>query len=409
MHIVRCINTLTYGLVITTTLFAAFNCGGSVKSKTDDPGGAGGSSDGESGGTAGSENVPGGGSAGNSTDGMTFGGAESTGGTTASINSCQDGKKSLNEDGIDCGFICRTPCLQTGKCSTDADCAVGRCVSSRCEVTLSGVNATDLTLSTAQAPYVLNEDIQVGQTLEVGPGVVIIGNGHAIRAVNDVSLLGTAEQRITLKNVRLLPGSTDHKLPAKVRYENVDFIDSDILPATGSARYLSFVMIGCRVTGSKDLYVWYPFNELRIERNVFISTGGISVGVNTSISSASISHNYFEDVSVIERTNASIFVWANYSNNPISVQYNTYASVGAPSVAVTGDGCLVNASNSYWGTTDESVIAKMIFDKNDDLTVKDTIAYEPFLTSPDPTTPDRNGNFVAPSLTGGTSSTGGTS
>lgn len=40
-----------------------------------------------------------------------------------------------------------------------------------------------------------------------------------------------------------------------------------------------------------------------------------------------------------------------------------------------------------WGTTDESVIQSMIYDKNRDLNSAGVISYKPYLTQPDPATP----------------------
>ena len=46
------------------------------------------------------------------------------------------------------------------------------------------------------------------------------------------------------------------------------------------------------------------------------------------------------------------------------------------------------ATGNWWGTTDIGTIEGMIYDRNDDSDSASTIPFEPFLTAPDPLTPD---------------------
>ena len=51
-------------------------------------------------------------------------------------------------------------------------------------------------------------------------------------------------------------------------------------------------------------------------------------------------------------------------------------------------GGLLDATENYWSTTDETVIESMILDVNDDLGLNRAIPYSPVLTAPHADTPD---------------------
>ena len=130
------------------------------------------------------------------------------------------------------------------------------------------------------------------------------------------------------------------------------------------------------------MYLWYPVSDVYIERNIFIDSGGISVG--TSDVTVYIRNNVFSN-----QNSYAVEDWASYDPSQTIVEYNSFLipnrdalllRIGNSSTAMVG-------INNWWGTTDESIIQAMIYDRNDDLNCASYIEYLPFLTTPHPDTP----------------------
>ncbi|HEY8907969.1 MAG TPA: hypothetical protein VIM63_18235, partial [Rhodoferax sp.] len=120
-----------------------------------------------------------------------------------------------------------------------------------------------------------------------------------------------------------------------------------------------------------------------IERNIFKNTGGVSVG--TSSVFVYITNNIFTG-----STNGyAIENWASYGGENIFVSKNSFLDVGKVALMLPGgyNSSAITATNNYWGTTTQSAIQSMIYDKTNDLSSAGYISFLPFLTQPDAATP----------------------
>ena len=70
----------------------------------------------------------------------------------------------------------------------------------------------------------------------------------------------------------------------------------------------------------------------------------------------------------------------------LEVTANTFEADESPVVALTADAGDLNARGNYWSTTDESEIASMIHDSNDDLSLG-TVDFAEYLIQDDAATP----------------------
>jgi serralysin len=79
-----------------------------------------------------------------------------------------------------------------------------------------------------------------------------------------------------------------------------------------------------------------------------------------------------------------------WGNAQVTVEYNNFLDVGKPTLALPDlafEGTTLTAANNYFGTSDVSVVASMVFDKNDDQGSAGYISINPIQVSPDPTAP----------------------
>ena len=81
--------------------------------------------------------------------------------------------------------------------------------------------------------------------------------------------------------------------------------------------------------------------------------------------------------------------WAQYGTGVTAIEGNTFASTSQVAVMLPGGytDAAMAAPNNYWGTTDTSVIERMICDKRVDVTSNGFVPYTPFLSSPAASTP----------------------
>jgi hypothetical protein len=306
---------------------------------------------------------------------------------------CADGLQGPGEEGIDCGFLtCQRACAGGPACSSDGDCGSGVCDDGHCASPLTGAVSGDLVLDAAGSPYVLTDDVQISGALSIDPGVVLDGAGHSIRAL-DVSVVGTATDRIALQDVTLDAGSEMAATVSDVTFRFVDVFGGSLMLVAGYARYYHFEMTDCRVRSSEELYLWFPHGQTVVERNVFVDTAGLAIGLNQANESASarIASNYFEGMTPPQGDVGFIGLWASVGSATLTVELNTFADAGVPAVSLRNDASNMVATGNYWSTTDEFVIRQMIWDKNDNGTLAASIPYSPFLTAPDPSAPTREG------------------
>lgn len=256
---------------------------------------------------------------------------------------------------------------------------------------VSGIISADTTWSLASSPYELTAKVQIanGSTLSIEPGVSIYGNGQAIEVFGTLKAIGNANNRIKFTNTKVSPGSQSSSLLYLIDLDYLEFNSGAIYSPGGNGIYGSLNLRNSVIEGIDYIYVWYPKANCVIERNIFKNSGGISVGTSDSVK-VTIQNNVF----IGQRGNCqtrtyAVEVWASYSSSQTLVQNNSFLNTNlvALMLPIGYPGKMI-ATNNYWGTTSQSVIAAMIFDKNDDLGSSDVIVFEPLLSAPHQDTPD---------------------
>jgi len=255
---------------------------------------------------------------------------------------------------------------------------------------IGGILSSDMTLDLVNSPYLITSDIQIpyGLTFTIEPGVKIIGNNKSIKVFGLFNAIGTENSRIKFENVEIVPGSglTNEWFKIHIDYAEVN---SGSIYAAGNAAHGSILLRNSVITDIPMIYLWYPVEDCVIEKNIFINTGGISVGLHYGIK-VYIRNNAFYRYTGYSGKVYAVENWNSYDTSETIVEYNSFLSSdrvalmlpsGYPNTDMT-------AINNYWNTTDTAIIESMIYDRNDDLGVANYITYTPFLTSPDPNTPD---------------------
>ena len=250
---------------------------------------------------------------------------------------------------------------------------------------VGGIISTNTTWRLSNSPYTMIGDVQVGDgvTLTIEPGVVVNGNeSYSISIKGSLSAVGTSASKIILNNVRISStSSTDTESGA-----------TSIQYCEMNSGYLvnlhnKFILRDSKLYGVRGVYIYYPQSDWYIERNIFQNSDGISTD-STSYVTGNI-YIYIKN-NVFYQQKGDYAVYNGYSREPANtiVEYNSFLSIDRVALYLNSSSASkMMAVNNYWNTTDKNIINAMIYDKNDDLNIKNAIVYEPFLTSPHPNTP----------------------
>jgi len=258
-----------------------------------------------------------------------------------------------------------------------------------------GVIHKDTIWTLAESPYEITATVQIpaGVTLTIQPGVSVTGaaTGDMFLLHGKIHAHGTADRRITLdgggdSNFFSARGSGAHAF-LSVRHAVIRN-GLAFWPPTGHEQYGHFHL---RDSVLEDVvrysHVWYPEQDVYVERNVFRNSAGLSIG--HSEASVYVRWNIFESrPSLPDYMDYWVENWAAYGGQTI-VQYNSFLNVGNLALRLPSGyaSAAMVATHNYWGTIDEEAIANMIYDKNDDITSAGYIAYNPVLAQPHPDTP----------------------
>ena len=251
----------------------------------------------------------------------------------------------------------------------------------KADTTIGGLIKTDLTLTKERSPYLLASTLQIptGRTVTVDPGVEIRSNGVSIMFWNQGNLLfnGTRLNPIRLTgHPGLFFSGKNSPFGSNLKISGVFFEGGDtLLSHEGYGGYQSIVFEDSEVIdvlGYVD--VWYPPNKLVIQRNVFINSGGFSVGFRYSVDQTSVSilDNLFIGPST---TNFWIQVWASYDGGKLEVHGNEFRGgiYTAVRLAPNSGDTNMNASGNYWGNRSIQEIGDMVLDSNDSLEYQNII------------------------------------
>lgn len=254
---------------------------------------------------------------------------------------------------------------------------------------IGGIISEDTTLTLEDSPYVLTQDIQIAQgaTLTIEPGVSVKGNDKNLKTFGTLSAIGTSENKITFENVNIgINGKSS--APSFFDIQYADIYGGSVVKAGGNAGYGSFNLSDSYIKNVNEyMYLWYPTADTYIERNIFESSKGISVGVKGNIN-VFIRNNVFYN----QKGNYAIQNWASYNLSETLVEFNSFLSNDRVALEIQPGykTAKMKATNNYWNTTDEKIIDNMVFDNSDDLSCATTIEKSPILLEPHDNTPKVN-------------------
>lgn len=251
-------------------------------------------------------------------------------------------------------------------------------------VDVGGIIDVDTVWEVTDEPYILISTLQVapGVTLRIQPGVTV--SSGAIVVFGTLEAVGGEQAPIAFNGTHIVPGanSATSDQPFKIDIQYAEFSEGSLYAATGNAIYGSLNLSDSVLTDVPYLYLWYPVADSRIERNVFINSGGISAGLADD-TWLYITNNLFLD----QTTPYAVLNWAAYDASAQIAEFNSFLSRDRIALSLEYDSSAMTGTNNYWGTTDPAIIESMIYDQHDDLSLPGYIDYEPFLSSPHPATP----------------------
>jgi hypothetical protein len=242
---------------------------------------------------------------------------------------------------------------------------------------IGGIVNSDLVLTKSQGPYSLSSTLQIpaGFKVTVEAGVEIQSSGLETMFWNQGNLTfkGTREDPIRLigkPSVYILTKGA--QVGSELNVTGVLFNGGRrVWSNQGYSGYFSLVFEDNEVKDVSDfIYVWYLLNKAVIQRNVFINSGGLSVGFGEG-KDVSILNNLFIGPST---TGYWVESWASYGGQ-LEVHNNEFR--GGPYIAVQlkpdYKDAKINANSNYWGTQSITDISKMVNDKTDSLSYVNTI------------------------------------
>lgn len=249
------------------------------------------------------------------------------------------------------------------------------------------------------SPYRIREAVQIaeGAVLSIEPGVVIeaAGADSLFLIAGGLSVAGSAQAPVRIQG--------DAKTQAIIRLVSLDGVSSislshayvrgggALLPPSGGGRHIRLSLVDSVVQDVPGYnYIWYPRDTAVVARNVFLRSGGFSVGFDArnpeyQWGNAKFESNRFQTPST---TGYWIRSWASYGS-PLEVTGNAFLAAGSPSVELQPgySEAAINAGGNYWGTTDPSLIDRMVLDSRSSLDRAGTITTAPILADIPPGVP----------------------
>ena len=259
---------------------------------------------------------------------------------------------------------------------------------------VGGIINSNQTWIVANSPYNLISDVQIayGASITIEPGVIINGNWFLIQIWGDFNAAGTEQNKIIFNDVNFRQGINvvqNQFFSALIQFS---VINSGQLFNTSSGHiYGSLKIYDCKISNvANKMFLFFPKKDCFIERNIFYNCGQIRTSVQNNIKIYIRFNTFFQTgAPTSASTGYAVENISCYVGSDVIVKYNSFLNNDRVAVSLLPgyNNAKINAESNYWGTTDESVIQSMIYDKNDDLNCSGYIPYQPFLTEQHQITP----------------------
>jgi len=246
----------------------------------------------------------------------------------------------------------------------------------------------DTTWIVANSPYTLTKRIKIesANTLTIEPGVTVQmpgGYDEMFLLEGEIQAIGTAENPIIFDGGgnSIMFNAKNSRVEAFINLDNC-VIKNGTTFWQGGFGYFSLKNSTVE-NFSQRSYLESPKNDVYIEYNEFKNIAGLSIKQGDT-NKVYIRYNLFDtkNPNLASYENYLIENTASYNDSATIIEYNTFLNIEGVALKLpTGQASAsLSAPNNYWGTADESEIADMIYDKNDNASSAGYIEYQPILT-----------------------------
>ena len=133
--------------------------------------------------------------------------------------------------------------------------------------------------SLEKSPYVLTKNVKVGPntTVTVEAGVVVEGDGHELAVVGTFVVRGgDGDARVKVRNLHVVGGKGES---GGIDVSGAEWSGGSLLDADRHKGNKVWVNLRDSVVNSVPvIFLFFPTKDCAFERNVFVSSGGISSG-----------------------------------------------------------------------------------------------------------------------------------
>ena len=199
---------------------------------------------------------------------------------------------------------------------------------------------------------------------------------------------GSTDAPIVLRDVHLR-GVGFMAVPSTLETFTIELSHADVdggsLQGGGGSMYGSWTLTDSVITHTTDaMYLWYPRADCTIARNAFIDAAPISMGVHVADVYLT-SNTFFSGQTSNSFEKPAIENWGAFNGHSVFVEWNSFLNPGAPVLSIpewASTGRVV-APRNFWGTTDATTVASMVFDRTDSLSSPGYVEVAPWLDAPD--------------------------
>ena len=268
-------------------------------------------------------------------------------------------------------------------------------VTSKPATEVGGIISSNAIWTEGNSPYVVTGTVQipVGVTLTIEPGVTV-----TMPSGGDMFLLhGTIFARGTANKKIIFDGGANSDIITTEGGAGVANLDYCIIRNgrcfwDGGGYFNLTHSELANLTRGSEHYLWEsciglesPSADCHIEYNKFVNTGGLwAYQAAGRICKIYIRYNLFQEMS-----SPIVHAGGSPGQCEMIVKYNSFIDIDGMILLLEPDfqSTNMNGTENYWGTLDTNIIDQKIYDKNDDIRVKNYISYLPILTQPHPSTP----------------------